>query len=257
MAESKAAKARVEYRRELQRINRQLNKLSKEGKAVPAAALPKPVKRPSQKTVERLKRVKGAQLRKISKPIEEFTGAVPAEPYKLPPTEKQLQRAKKAKKPTSPKRPKKTAPQPPPPAPAPASEPVAELEPSEEPEGRDEEYPTRAQLVYERFRTAIDAIGIPLFRHELLNVLDSLTEDELLSKWDTTADEDRKSLEDFAEYVNNVFADLQAGGHSEDTALQMTIERCYHRFDLVYYILTNSSVPADIAAAANDIIMGV
>lgn len=256
MAESKAAKARVEYRRELQRINRQLNRLAKEGRAVPASALPKPVKRPTEKSVERLKNVKGRELRARSKPIEEITGAVPAATtYKLPPTEKQLQRARKAKK-TAPttraKKPKRARPTKPQVAPAPPEPQVPQFEETEE-----VDYPTRAQLVYARLRDAIGTIKVPLFKTELLNALNALTDSELLSKWDSTVDKDRKALEEFADYVNNFLDSQRQKGYDFDDAVAITIDRCYARFDLIYYILTDTRVSADIAAAANDIIMGV
>lgn len=254
---SRAAQARADYRRELQRINRELKTLAKEGRAVPQKALPRIIKTPTAKSVERLKSVKGRELRKISQPLAEILGAVPtADPYKLPPTEKQLSKLRKAARAAKPKqsrKPKraKTAPEPTPEV----EEVAAETTEDETPK---EELPERWQIIKERLREPIARIKVDYFRTSLLDLLGTLTPLELVTNWDLTDDSDRQALDDIAGYINVVYDNLTNDRrYSQDQAISETMGRTYHKYKEAWNILSGTAVPADIARAANDIIMGV
>lgn len=254
---SRAAQARADYRRELQRINRELKTLAKEGRAVPQKLLPRIVKTPTPKSVERLKAVKGRELRKSSQPLAEILGAVPiAEPYKLPPTEKQLSKIRKAARAAKPKQPRKpktakTAPEPAPEAQEVAPETTEDETPEEEP-------PERWQIIKEWLREPIARIKVDYFRSTLLNMLDTIPHHELIINWDLTNDTDRRALDEIADYINVVYDNLTNDPrYSLDQAIAEAMGRTYHKYKQAWWILSGTTVPADVARAVNDIIMGV
>lgn len=254
---SRAAQARADYRRELQRINRELKTLAKEGRAVPQKTLPRIVKTPTPQSVERLKSVKSRELRRISQPLAEFPGTVPtAEPYKLPPTEKQLSKIRKAARAAKPKQPRKPKGTKITPEPTQEAEEVAtETTEDETPE---EEPPERWQIIKERLREPIARIKVDYFRTTLLNLLDTLTPLELTTKWDLTDDSGRRELDEIADYINVVYDNLTNDPrYSRELAIGETMGRTYRLYRQAWAILSGTGVPAEIAGAANDIIMGV
>lgn len=231
LRQSKAAQARVDYRHELERINRNIARLAKAGKIIPASALPREVKRPTRASVERLRKITGRSLTAAAVPID-VSGVVPAEKYKIP-RQKPISRKKSAKK-SAPK---------PPRAPKPA--PVEDLEEAEE----REELPTRYELIYERLADPIRSINVTFFRDSLLQALRDVPPLELTTRWDDTIVSDRKEIEEFKTYVNFLkenFGWSDARNVEYNTKWYLT----------VYQIITGREMPADVSAKLNDAFNG-
>lgn len=225
--QSKAAQARADYRHELERINRNIARLAKVGKIIPASLLPHEVKRPTAASVERLRKITGRSLTAVAVPVG-VSGVVPAEKYKIP----------KQKTVTRKKLTKKSAPKPPR---VPKPEPVEEPEETEE----REELPTRYDLIYERLADPIRSINVTFFRDSLLQALREVPPLELSQRWDDTVVSDRKEIEEFKSYVNFLkenFGWSDAKNVEYNTKWYLT----------VYQIITGREMPADVSAKLND-----
>lgn len=226
--QSKAAQARADYRRELKRINRNINRLAKVGKIIPASVLPHEVKRPTPASVERLRKITGRALTAAAVPTG-AAGVVPAEKYTIP-KEKPISRKKPIKKK----------------APKPKSRPKpAQAEKVEEPE----ELPTRYDLIYERLAEPIRSIKVDFFRASLLRALQDVPPLELTTRWDDTIVSDRKEIEEFKTYVNFLMENF---GWSD----ARNVEYNTKWYLTVYQIITGREMPADVSAKLNDAFNG-
>lgn len=229
--QSKAAQARADYRRELERINRNINRLAKVGKIIPASALPREVKKPTPASVERLRKITGRALTALAVP-RGAAGIVPAEKYTIP-KEKPITRKKSTKK----KAPKpKSRPKPAPPE---------EVEEAEE----REELPTRYDLIYERLAEPIRSIKVDFFRTSLLQALREVPPLELTTRWDDTIVSDRKEIEEFKTYVNFLKENF---GWSD----ARNVEYNTRWYLTVYQIITGREMPSDVSAKLNDAFNG-
>lgn len=227
LRQSKAAQARADYRHELKRINRNIARLAKVGKIIPASMLPHEVKRPTQASVERLRKIKGRSLTAAAVPFG-VSGVVPAEKYKIP-----RQKQSTRKKPT-----KKSAPKPP------RAPKLARVEEPKEVEER-EEIPTRYDLIYERLAEPIRSINVTFFRDSLLQALREVPPLELSQRWDDTIASDRKEIEEFKSYVNFLKENF---GWSD----AKNVEYNNKWYSTVYQIITGREMPADVSAKLND-----
>lgn len=228
-AASKAAQARADYRRELERINRNLSRIAKEGKTVPASMLPRVVKRPTQASVERLRKITGRDITKAAVKLEDFEG-VAASRYTLPPTEKQLERERKRRR----KRKRK---------PSPPESP----ELPEEPEGEDDI--TFADILRAQITAAINEISVPVFRERLREMLAALSDEELVKLWDSAGTEIIDKIHALQLYID--------GLHNKGVQDRDIIQYAFSAFSAIVELLTGRPPSAELSLAVNDAIIEV